>query len=309
MKTLTILSPVYNEVEALPIFINTVKPVLAELDLECDFLFIDDGSTDGTLQSLQHLANTDNKIKYISLSRNFGKEAALLCGLKNITTDAVIPMDIDLQDPPALIPQFVKKWEEGYDMVLGVRENRSSDTFLKRFFATAFYKIHNFFATRPLPENTGDFRLMDKKVISALSQINESTLFMKGLFNWVGFKTCKVGYIRPQRSAGQTKWSYWKLWNFALDGIFNSSTLPLRLWAYFGIIISGISFIYAVWIIAKVLIYGKDTPGYASLAVLILFFGGIQLISIGVLGEYIGRIFSETKKRPIFIIKETNLKL
>lgn len=308
MKDLIIIVPVYNEQEAVPLFLKAVEPVLASLKLECGYLFVDDGSKDNTLAVIKQSAAENKNISFISLSRNFGKEAAMLCGLRNAQARAVIPMDIDLQDPPEIIKDFVAKWQEGYEMVYGVRTDRSSDGFIKRTVSEAFYKVHNAFAQRPLPVNTGDFRLMDKKVLDALKQIDENTLFMKGLFNWVGFKSTGVNYTRAKRSAGNTKWSYWKLWNFALDGIFNSSTIPLRLWTYFGGFVALISFLYAAWIILKVALYGKDVPGYASLAVLILFFGGVQLISIGVLGEYIGRIFAEARHRPAYIIKEISFK-
>lgn len=307
MKDLTILVPLLNEEEAIPLFLYATRPVLDGLDLSYKYLFVDDGSTDKTLDIIKSYAAKEENIDYISLSRNFGKEAALLCGIKKAGTKAIIPMDIDLQDPPDLIPTFVERWKEGYNMVLGVRKNRDSDSFFKKFFSTWFYKVHNLFARRPIPENTGDFRLLDENVAQAIKQINESTLFMKGLFNWTGFKTVSVEYVRPERSAGQTKWSYWKLWNFALDGIFNASTIPLRLWTYFGAAAALLSFLYASFIVLKVLIFGKDVPGYASLAVLILFFGGVQLMSIGILGEYIGRIFSEVKHRPAYIIKEEKL--
>ncbi len=306
MKDLIILVPVYNEQEAIDLFFKAVEPELKKLGLDYGYLFVDDGSKDNTLEVLKAHAAKNPSVKYISLSRNFGKEAALLCGLQNTHAKSVVPMDIDLQDPPAIIADFVAKWKEGYDMVYGIRADRSSDGFIKKFVSESFYKIHNIFAPRPLPHNTGDFRLLDAKVLAAIKKIDENTLFMKGLFNWVGFKSIGVEYTRPKRSAGTTKWSYWKLWNFALDGIFNASTLPLRLWTYFGALVAMLSFVYAAWIILKVFLYGKDVPGYASLAVLILFFGGVQLISIGVLGEYIGRIFAEAKRRPAYIIKESS---
>lgn len=306
MKDLIILVPVYNEQEAIGLFFDAVEPVLKNLKLDYGYLFVDDGSKDNTLEVIKAHAQKNPAVKYISLSRNFGKEAALLCGLQNVNAKSVVPMDIDLQDPPAVIKEFVKKWKDGWDMVYGVRADRTSDGFIKKYVSEWFYKIHNIFAPRPLPHNTGDFRLLDAKVLAAIKKIDENTLFMKGLFNWVGFKSIGVEYTRPKRSAGSTKWSYWKLWNFALDGIFNASTLPLRLWTYFGAIVAMLSFIYAAWIILKVFLYGKNVPGYASLAVLILFFGGVQLISIGVLGEYIGRIFAEAKRRPAYIIKESS---
>jgi len=308
VKDLIILVPVYNESQAIPLFFEAVEPVFKKLNMDCGYLFVNDGSTDNSLEVIKNCAAKYGNVDYISLSRNFGKEAAMLCGLQNVNAKAVIPMDADLQDPPELIEEFLKQWHNGFEMVYGVRSDRSSDGFFKRIVSESFYKVHNAFAQRPIPANTGDFRLLDKKVVDEFKKIDENTLFMKGLFNWVGFKSIGVNYKRPQRSAGKTKWSYWKLWNFALDGIFNSSTLPLRLWTYFGAIIASVSFVYAAWIILKVFLYGKDVPGYASTAVLILFFGGIQLISIGVLGEYIGRIFAEVRRRPVYIIKESSLK-
>ena len=240
----------------------------------------------------------------MSFSRNFYKEQALFAGLQEARGRCIIPMDADLQDPPELISKFIKKWEEGYEVVYGVRIDRQRDTLVKRLTAKIFYKIFNLVAETPIPENTGDYRLMDRKVVDAILEIRENKLFMKGIFSWVGFKSCGIEYKRPERVAGKTKFNYWKLWNFALDGITASTTLPLRIWTYIGCIIGSISALYAIYIIFKTIFMGVAVPGYASLLVSILFFGSVQLIVLGIFGEYLGRIFIEVKRRPRYIIDE-----
>lgn len=303
---IALLLAVYNEQEALPFLWEETQAVLRKLPQEqFEYIFVNDGSTDGTLGWLKQLAQGNPAVKVISLSRNFGKEAALTAGLAEAASaDAVIILDADLQDPPSLIPAFLEKYREGYDIVYGQRQNRRQDSFLKRFTARCFYKFYNVIASRPMPENAGDCRLLNRRAIQAVLALPERERFMKGLFNWVGFRTASVPFTRQPRRAGKTKWNYWQLWNFALEGLTASSTIPLRLWTYFGFAVSGFAFLYAVWVAVQKIVYGNPVSGYASLMVTILFFSGVQLISLGVLGEYLGRIFIEVKQRPLYFIAE-----
>lgn len=300
---LSLVVPVYNEVDSLPSFFKKIKTVLGTLDYE--IICVDDGSTDETPDLLACYAQTDKHIKVISFSRNFKKEAALFAGLQYARGRAIIPIDVDLQDPPEVIHTFLNKWREGFKVVYGVRQDRSSDSFLKKWTAQLFYKIYNFCAEHPIPYNTGDFRLMDRQVVDAVLQTNERSLFMKGTFSWVGFKSCPVYYKRLSRSAGHTSFNYWKLWNFALDGLTTSTTFPLKIWSYIGGFAALFSFVYAAYIIMRTLVFGVDLPGYASLLVFMLFLGSIQLIALGIIGEYLGRIFNEVKGRPRYIVAET----
>ena len=305
MKT-ALLVPVYNEQEVLPLFRQKVQEVAAQLPQEkFEYIFVNDGSLDGTAELLKEWARQDPAVKVISFSRNFGKEAALTAGLSQAAeADAVIILDADLQDPPELIIPFLQKYKEGFDVVYGQRCDRSQDSFLKRFTAGCFYKCYNAISTRPLPANAGDCRLLSRRAVRAVFPLPELERFMKGLFNWVGFPTAAVPFKRQARPAGQTKWNYWRLWNFALEGLTASSTVPLRLWTYFGFAVSGFAFLYALWVAFQKIVYGNPVSGYASLMVAILFFSGVQLISLGVIGEYLGRIFIEVKQRPLYIIDE-----
>lgn len=297
--------PMYNEEAVITKFFSTMEKTLKKLSkYTYEYICVNDGSKDKTLSILKEYAAKDARIKIISFSRNFSKEQALFAGLEASSGRCVIPMDADLQDPPSVILDFLKKWQEGYEVVYGVRTDREKDSLFKRFTAGIFYKIFNLVSDRPIPANTGDYRLMDRKVVDAVLQIRENKLFMKGIFSWVGFKSCGVEYKRPERAAGTTKFNYWKLWNFALDGITASTTLPLRIWTYIGSIIATISGLYALYIIGRTIFMGVDIPGYASLLVCILFFGSVQLIVLGIFGEYIGRIFMEVKRRPRYIIDE-----
>ena len=305
MVDISFIVPMYNEEDVIDIFFAKMSETLAKLpQYSYEYICVNDGSTDKTLSLLRERAKKDQRVKVISFSRNFYKEQALFAGLAEAKGRCVIPMDADLQDPPELIAEFLQKWEEGYEVVYGIRNDRKKDTFFKRLTSAAFYKIFNLIADRPIPANTGDFRLMDRKVVDAILLIQENKLFMKGIFSWVGFKSCGVEYKRPERAAGQTKWNYWKLWNFALDGITASTTLPLRIWTYIGGLIATVSGLYALYIIFRTLFLGVGVPGYASLLVSILFFGSVQLIVLGIFGEYIGRIFTEVKRRPRYIIDE-----
>ena len=303
MKKISLVVPVYNEEEAIPIFYNTLReaPYLKPYSIE--IIFINDGSSDNTENLIEMLANADPLVQALSFTRNFGKEPALFAGLEHATGDVIIPIDVDLQDPIEVIPELIKKWEEGYDVVLAKRIDRSSDTALKRKSAELFYKLHNKISKPKIEENVGDFRLMSREVVENIKQLPERNLFMKGILSWVGGKTTIVEYARAERSVGETKFNGWKLWNLALEGITSFSTAPLRIWTYIGILVAGLAFLYGTYMLFDKLFFGNPVPGYPSLLVSILFLGGIQLIGIGVLGEYIGRIYIETKQRPKFILK------
>ena len=301
--TISIIAPCYNEEETIEPFLRRIEEILTQINESYEIVFINDGSKDNTLNVLLNAKQNFKNIRIINFSRNFGKEAALTAGLDKARGEAAIPIDVDLQDPPELIKELVAKWREGYDVVLAKRADRTSDSFAKRVSADLFYKLNGKISNVDIPNNVGDFRLMSKRVVEALKQLPENQRFMKGLFAWVGFKTVAIEYVREKREAGQSSFNGWKLWNFALDGITSFSTLPLRIWLYIGALVSFLSFLYGSFIILKTLIFGVDLPGYASLAVIMLFLGGIQLIGIGILGEYIGRIYSESKRRPSYIIE------
>jgi glycosyltransferase involved in cell wall biosynthesis len=298
----SLVVPVFNEEMSIALFLETVSAVLARENLRYEMIFVNDGSRDATLEVLRAEKAGDDSIRILSLSRNFGKDAAMTAGIDHASGDVVIPIDVDLQDPPELIGRFVERWRRGADMVYGVRSSRASDGRMKRASAGLFYKIFNLISPVQIPSNAGDYRLMDRRVVDELKKLRERGRFMKGLMAWPGFKTESVEFERVQRAAGQTSWNYWKLWNFALDGITSFSTAPLRLWLYVGMMISLLSFLYAGFIIVHFVLRGGDVPGYPSLIVAIMFFGGIQLISIGLIGEYIGRIYHEIKGRPVYII-------
>ncbi|EKT4523095.1 glycosyltransferase family 2 protein [Pseudomonas putida] len=299
---LTLIVPVLNEEDSISHFIGAINEKLNGLPADLEILFIDDGSTDSTIEQIKKSAFNDERIQYLTLSRNFGKEAAMTAGLDHARGDAVVPMDVDLQDPPELIHEFLKLWQEGYDTVYGVRKDRNEDTRSKRASAGMFYRVFNWLSHTEIPANAGDYRLMDRKVVEVLRKLPERNRFMKGLFAWPGFSSIGVEYSRPARHAGQTKWNVWKLWNFALDGLTSFSTWPLRVWTYIGVSIAFISLLYMVYIIFRTILFGVDLPGYASLMSVILFFGSVQLISIGVLGEYIGRLYIEAKGRPVYLL-------
>ena len=303
--TISLVVPVYNEEESIQTFIDTIDKELEPLRDKLQIVFVNDGSRDKTRQVIESVIKTEPRVTLVNLARNFGKEAAMTAGLFHARGDAVVPMDVDLQDPPKLILEFVRLWqEEGYDTVYGVRTDRNADTPMKRLTAGGFYRLFNAVSTTTrIPENAGDFRLMDRRVVEVIKQLPERNRFMKGLFAWAGFNSIGVPYERPARAAGETKFNYWKLWNFALDGFFSFSSWPLRVWSYIGAGVALLSFIYMLVIITKVIFFGIDSPGYASLMCVILFLGGMQLISIGVLGEYLGRMFLEVKQRPVFVIE------
>lgn len=303
---LSLIIPVFNESDTVHIFIEKVAQIFAsQKSLKIEFIFVNDGSADDTLEELLAIQKEDPRLKIVDLSRNFGKEAALTAGLYAAKGDIVVPIDVDLQDPPELIFDMIEKWREGYDLVLARRINRDSDSWAKRVTANLFYRIHNKISHVSLPENVGDFRLMDRCMVEALKELPESCRFMKGLFAWVGFRSAYVDYVRHKRVAGTTKFNAWKLWNFALEGITSFSTLPLRVWTYLGFIAFLFSFFYAAFIAIRVIVSGIDVPGYASLMVALMFFGGLQFMGIGVLGEYLGRIYMESKRRPTYIVRRT----
>lgn len=299
---LSIVVPCYNEEAAIPVFLAAVVPVLQRTALDFEILFVDDGSRDATVSTIVAQMAVYPGVRMVELSRNFGKEAAMTAGFTYASGDAVIPMDCDLQDPPDLIPALIERWRAGYKVVHAVRRCRDSDSWAKRTTARAFYRMMEDITDISIPPNCGDYRLMDRSVVNAILSFPERNRFMKGIMAAAGFKATAVPYDRPERVAGESKFNFWKLWNFALDGITGFSTLPLRVWTYLGAIVALFAFAYAGWIITKTLLWGVVTPGFATLTSVILFLGGIQLIGIGVLGEYIGRIVTETKRRPLFLV-------
>ena len=305
-KKISLVVPVYNEELNVAIFFNELSNVLEECKEQFEFVFVDDGSRDRTLQEIGKLSSEKYSIVSLELSRNFGKEAALTAGIEYAKGDAVIPIDVDLQDPPELIPEMIKRWSEGADVVCPYRHNRDSDSLLKKQTANFFYSLLEKISHTPIPRNVGDFRLIDRKVIDEIILLREKRRFMKGIFAWVGYKQEFIPFTRDQRREGESKFNYWKLWNFALEGITSFSIAPLQVILYLGFLTSFMSFGYAVFIISKTLILGIDLPGYASIMVTMLFLGGVQLIAIGTLGEYIGRIYEEVKDRPIYLLKNKN---
>jgi glycosyltransferase involved in cell wall biosynthesis len=306
---ISLVVPVHDEAGSIEPFLGRARPVLDEVTarfgpgVSFEIIMVDDGSTDSTLAELCAAREADPRIKILVLSRNFGKDTALAAGLAQVSGMAVVPIDVDLQDPPELIPAMVERWLAGYDLVNARRADRSADGLVKRRTAGAFYRIFNWLAERPIAPDTGDFRLISRPVVDIINQFPERARFTKGLFAWVGFSQCSIDYVRPARASGRTKWRYWRLWNFAIDGITSSTTMPLRVWTYCGAAVALLAFAYAIFMIARTLIFGIDVPGYASLMVLVLFFGGINLLSLGIIGEYLGRTYTEVKGRPLYIVK------
>lgn len=303
---ISLVVPVLNEEDSIPVFYKTVREFTPLAPYIVEIVFVNDGSTDASESILDALAVADPLLTVISFTRNFGKEAALFAGLEFATGDAVIPIDVDLQDPIEVIPHLIEKWQAGADMVLAKRSDRSSDSRLKRKTAEWFYKLHNRISSPKIEENVGDFRLMSREVVDNIKLMPEKNLFMKGILSWVGGKTDVVEYVRSERVADTSKFNGWKLWNLALEGITSFSTFPLRIWSYLGVVVALLSFSYGAWMIIDKLIWGNEVRGYPSLIVSILFLGSVQLIGIGVLGEYIGRIYTETKQRPRYLIKKQN---
>jgi glycosyltransferase involved in cell wall biosynthesis len=302
--SLTIVVPAYNEQEVLPTFHRRLSDVLETLPCDAEVIYVNDGSSDATLAVLRSLRASDGRVAIVNLSRNFGKEIALTAGLDHASGDAVIVIDADLQDPPELIPRMVEIWRTGAaDVVYARRTSRNGETWLKKATAHAFYRVIQKVSRVQIPEDTGDFRLMNRRAVQAVLELREQHRFMKGLFVWVGFHQEAIHYERDRRFAGETKWNYWRLWNFALEGITSFTTAPLKVATYLGLIVALWAFLYAVWVIYKTLKFGEPVQGYPTLMVVILFLGGVQLMSLGLIGEYIGRMFDETKRRPLYVLE------
>lgn len=300
----SLIVPVFNEEQAINLFYQAIRRELALTEYEVEIVFVNDGSSDQTAEQAKALALADDNVLVINFSRNFGKEPALFAGIEYASGDAVIPMDVDLQDPISVIPLLIQEWQNGADVVLAKRRDRTADSYLKRHAAAMFYHLINRIAYTRIEENVGDFRLMDRKVVNVIRALPEHQLFMKGVLSWAGFNTVVVEYERAQRVAGSSKFNGWKLWNLALEGITSFSTVPLRLWTYIGSGISLFAIFYAVYMVVDKIFFGNSVPGYPSLMTAILFLGGVQLIGIGILGEYVGRIYIEAKHRPRYVVKD-----
>ena len=301
---ISLVVPVFNEEDAIPIFYKNVREFEELKKHDVEIVFINDGSKDATESIINALAVSDKLVVPVSFTRNFGKEPAICAGLDYATGEAVIPIDVDLQDPIDVIPVMIEKWQSGADIVLAKRSDRSTDGKLKRKTAEWFYKLHNKISDPKIEENVGDFRLLSRHVVENIKLMPERNLFMKGILSWVGGRTDVVEYTRAGRIAGNSKFNGWKLWNLALEGINSFSTFPLRIWTYIGFFVAALSFLYGAWMIADKIFWGNPVAGYPSIIVSILFLGGVQLIGIGVLGEYIGRIYIESKQRPRYIVKK-----
>lgn len=301
---LSVVAPVYNEEAGLTEFHRRLVIVLNALDISSEIIYINDGSRDRSLQVMQQLHSIDSRVTIIDLSRNFGKEIALTAGLDYVRGAAAVVIDTDLQDPPELITSLVAKWREGYDVVYAERRERLGETWLKRTTASFFYRLMHRIGEAPMPPNTGDFRLLNRRCLDALSSCRERRRFMKGLFSWIGFKQVRITYDRDPRFAGETKWNYWRLWNLAVEGITSFTIAPLKLATYLGLATAIAAFVYGTFIVGRIVILGRELPGYASLIVVILFLGGVELIALGVIGEYVGRVFIETKGRPLYFIRD-----
>jgi glycosyltransferase involved in cell wall biosynthesis len=307
MTTLTVVVPAYNETAVLETFHARLSAVLDGIEGDCRVLYIDDGSSDDTWALIDTLRRRDSRIDALRLSRNFGKEAALTAGLDHVDADAAVVIDADLQDPPELIPALVERWREGYDVVYATRSARAGETAFKRFTAALFYRSMERLSDTPLPRDTGDFRLLSRRALEALGQLRERQRFMKGLFTWIGYRQTAVAYQRDPRLAGQTKWNYWRLTNLAIEGITSFSTTPLRLATWIGLGAALLAFSYGCWVLVKSLFYGDPVRGYPTLMLVILFLGGIQLMALGVIGEYLGRNYAESKHRPLYFIQDRHL--
>jgi glycosyltransferase involved in cell wall biosynthesis len=300
----SLIVPVFNEEQAINLFYQAIRRELSLIEYEIEIVFVNDGSSDQTAEQAKALALADDNVLVINFSRNFGKEPALFAGLEYASGDAVIPMDVDLQDPISVIPLLIREWQNGADVVLAKRRDRTADSYLKRHAASMFYHLINRIAYTRIEENVGDFRLMDRKVVNVIRALPEHQLFMKGVLSWAGFNTVVIEYERARRVAGTSKFNGWKLWNLALEGITSFSTVPLRLWTYIGSGISVFAIFYAIYMVLDEIFFGNSVPGYPSLMTAILFLGGVQLIGIGILGEYVGRIYIEAKHRPRYVVKD-----
>ncbi len=307
MKKISILIPCYNEEKSLPLlYPELVKLMDANQGYDWELMFVNDGSVDGTLAELQRLRQQDNRVSYVDLSRNFGKEAAMLAGFDYVTGDCTVIMDADMQHPPTLIPELIKWWEQGYDDVYAKRKSRGRESWLRNRMSLLFYKVLQLSSRFDVLQNVGDFRLLDRKCINALRKMRESERYTKGMYCWIGFKKKEVEFVQGDRVAGDSSWSYGRLFSLAIDGITSFTSLPLRISTVIGFIVSLLAFCYMVFVFTEALIWGDPVQGYPTLVVLILFLGGIQLLSLGIIGEYIGRIYNETKNRPDYIVREFN---
>ncbi|MDI3262635.1 MAG: glycosyltransferase family 2 protein [Fulvimonas sp.] len=305
MTQLTIVVPAYNEAAVLERFHRRLAAVLDRLPLACAVLYVDDGSTDASWAVIATLAAHDARVGAIRLSRNFGKEAALTAGLDQVREGAAVVIDADLQDPPELIPELVARWQAGDDVVYATRRARAGESWFKRFTAAAFYRLMERLAETPMPRDTGDFRLLSRRALDALAQLRERQRFMKGLFAWIGYRQSAVYYDRAPREAGRSQWNYWRLLHLAVEGITSFSTAPLRLATWAGLAAALLAFVYGLWVLTKALLYGDPVRGYPTLMLVILFLGGMQLFALGVIGEYLGRNYAESKRRPLYFIEES----
>ncbi len=301
---LTVVVPVFNEQDVIDVFYQRLVDSMKDIGIGLEIILVDDGSSDNSSDHIAELASRDDRICVVELSRNFGKEIALTAGLDHANGDAIVVIDADLQDPPELIPVLLQEWQAGYDVVYARRASRKGDTFLKKITAYIFYRVMQSSSRVRIPADTGDFRLLSRRALNALLKLREQHRYMKGLFAWIGYSQKEVLYDREARYSGRTKWSYWKLWNLALEGITSFTTAPLRLSTYMGMLTAGASFIFGAYIILQKILFGNPIEGYPSMMTIILFLSGIQLISIGVIGEYLGRMFDETKGRPLYLIKK-----
>jgi glycosyltransferase involved in cell wall biosynthesis len=300
---LSIVVPVFNERPVLPELQRRLAAVLDELDSPAEILYVDDGSEDDSATWLAALALRDDRVGLLSLSRNFGKEVAVSAGLDHAGGDAVVVLDADLQDPPELIPELLRCWREGFDIVNTVRASRAGESWFKLASARWFYRIMGRLSAVPLPPETGDYRLLSRRAVVALRSLPESQRYLKGLYAWVGFPQTSITYHREARAAGRSKWSYWRLWNHALDGITSFSTAPLKLATWLGLATSSLAFLYGLFLLLRTLFQGNPVPGYPSLIIVMLFLGGVQLICLGIIGEYLGRTYEESKRRPLYLVK------
>lgn len=304
-KKISILIPAYNEQEVLHHLYDRLNKLTGETaGYDFEFVFVNDGSRDRTLEIIKTYAEKDHRVAYVNLSRNFGKETAMIAGLDHVTGDATVIIDADLQDPPELIPKMIEFWEEGFDDVYARRNDRSGETWLKKATSSAFYKVLQRSTRIPIQQDTGDFRLLDKRCVEALRQIRESQRYTKGMFSWIGYKKKEITYDRDPRLAGETKWNYLRLLDLAVEGIISFTTAPLRLSTVMGMIVSFLAFVYILFLVIRTIFFGSDLAGYPSMMAVILFLGGVQLLSLGVIGEYIARIFNETKNRPLYFVEE-----
>lgn len=308
MMQLAVIVPAYNEAAGLPAFHQRLRAVLATLDLAHRVFYVDDGSCDGTWQVILDLLAADANVDALRLSRNFGKEAAMTAGLDHCDADAVVVIDADLQDPPELIPELVAAWREGADVAYATRDARPGDSRIKRMTAAAFYRVMGRLADTAIPRDTGDFRLLSRRAVDAVRQLHERQRFMKGLFAWVGYRQVAVHYRRDARAAGRGKWSYWRLWNLAVDAITSFSTVPLRLATWLGLATATLAFVFGAYVFVRALFWGDPVRGYPSLMVVILFLGGMQLLALGIIGEYLGRLYAESKQRPLYLVESKHIR-